>query len=137
MLNKEKFKDEIFEIACNGSAIAVEKNDNKVKPCCEIGCNSCLFKVPDSIIGSCTQAKIKWLNKEYKDHEEVDWSSIAIDTPIFVWDYDSQNSFRRYFAGYKDGKVFVWDNGSTSWSHKFEPVPWRNARLATLEEIKK
>lgn len=136
MLNKEKIKDEIFEIACNGSAIAVEKN-NIVCPCKTLSCQECIFFNRDE---PCKVLRTKWCNEEYEEYDEydkykVDWANVAIDTPIIV--SNSGMTFKRYFAGYKDGYVFAWDNGATSWSHCAAPVPWKYARLAILEEIKK
>ena len=130
MLNKEKFKEEIYEIACNGSAIAVEKN-NKVSSCKALSCPECIFFNRDE---PCKVLRTKWCNEEY-DEYKVDWANVAIDTPIIVGNSDM--TFKRYFAGYKDGYVFAWDNGATSWSHCASPVPWAHAQLAILEEIKK
>ena len=46
MKNREKFAKEILDIACNGSVIAVTK-DNKVVRCNNINCSQCLFYKTD------------------------------------------------------------------------------------------
>lgn len=44
-----------------------------------------------------------------------DWSKVAVDTPIIVNELFSVE-VRRYFKEYKDGKVYYFGNGRTSWS---------------------
>lgn len=46
----------------------------------------------------------------------VDWSTVKVDTKIHVRDRENDNWRRRYFAYYKNGEVYVWCNGKTSWS---------------------
>ena len=45
----------------------------------------------------------------------VDWSKVAVDTPIIVNELPSVE-LRRYFKEYKDGKVYYFSGGRTSWS---------------------
>ena len=47
--------------------------------------------------------------------EIVDWSKIAVDTKILVR-HDDRNWERAYFAFYKDGEVYAWDYGKTSFT---------------------
>lgn len=109
------------------------KKNNIVCPCKTLSCQECIFFNRDE---PCKVLRNKWCNEEYEEYDEykVDWANVAIDTPIIV--SNSDRTFKRYFAGYKDGYVFAWDNGSTSWSHYSHPVPWTHARLAISEEIK-
>lgn len=44
-----------------------------------------------------------------------DWSKVAVDTPIIVNELFSID-LRRYFKEYKDGKVYYFSGGRTSWS---------------------
>lgn len=54
---------------------------------------------------------------EIEDHiDEVDWSTVKVDTPVLVSSCEDGQWTRRYFAGYNDGKVYTWDGGATSWS---------------------
>lgn len=46
----------------------------------------------------------------------VDWSAVKVDTKIRVKDRMNAAWVRRYFAYYKNGEVYVWCNGKTSWS---------------------
>lgn len=51
------------------------------------------------------------------DHiDVVDWSTVKVDTPVLVKEYEDNEWTRRYFAGYNGGHVYTWDGGATSWS---------------------
>lgn len=65
----------------------------------------------------------------------VDWSKIEVDTPIFVRNSIAEVWKCRYFAEYKDGKVYTWRDGKTSWSNVVSdrPVAWGYAELAFKE----
>lgn len=64
----------------------------------------------------------------------VDWSKVAVDTPIFVKDYKCDAWKKRYFAFYKDETVYAWANGATSWSVEDDRriIPWCHAKLAEV-----
>ena len=47
---------------------------------------------------------------------KVDWSTVKVDTPVLVSAYADGQWTRRYFAAYKNGKVYTWIGGATSWS---------------------
>ena len=50
------------------------------------------------------------------DFEEcVDWSKVPVDTKILV-SYCGKKWSRRHFAKYEDETVYVWKNGTTSFS---------------------
>ena len=81
-----------------------------------------------------TQSK-KWANSEYVD-PPVDWSKVAVDTPILVRDSEEEAWEKRYFAKYEDNTVCAWSGGATSWSatDKQDIVGWKMAKLAESEE---
>lgn len=64
--------------------------------------------------------------------DEVDWSTVKVDTPVLVKDYENNAWTKRHFAFYRDGKVHTWDSGVTSWSK--EPTDstswWTYAKLS-------
>lgn len=64
----------------------------------------------------------------------IDWSKIAVDTPVFVRDSENDVWKCRYFAKYEYGKVYTWVDGRTSWSNKISDVPvyWKYAELAEV-----
>ena len=76
-------------------------------------------------------------NEVFSIEEElgiVDWSKVAVDTPIFVKDYKCDAWKKRYFAFYKDETVYAWANGATTWSAENDRniIPWAYAKLAEV-----
>lgn len=64
----------------------------------------------------------------------VDWSKVAIDTPILVRNSNQKPWIKRYFASFENDKVRTWDCGSTSWSNGdiHETSEWMYAKLAEV-----
>ena len=59
----------------------------------------------------------------------VDWSTIKVDTPVYVRDNSDKTWYRRYFAKYENNTVYTFLYGITQWSS--------NGRdLVTYEQIK-
>ena len=67
--------------------------------------------------------------KPCKEEPEIDWSTVAIDTPVLVKNREDGTWCKRHFAKFKDGKVHVWSYGGTSWSSN-EDTSWEYAKLA-------
>lgn len=63
----------------------------------------------------------------------IDWSKVAVDTPILVKGYKGQIWKKRHFAFFRDGKIYVWASGGTSWScNDSEVVEWKYSKLAEV-----
>lgn len=64
----------------------------------------------------------------------VDWSNVAVDTPILVKDDYDEEWVKSYFASYKNGEVRAWMGGRTSFSVKNEAdtFGWKYAKLAEV-----
>lgn len=54
----------------------------------------------------------------------VDWKNVPVDTKIIVSHSPNSPDYYRYFAEYKDGKVYAWDYGATSWSSDVKSKNW-------------
>lgn len=80
----------------------------------------------------CRMFQMIWLNEEYTE-PEVDWSKVAVDTPILVRDSETGNWLKRYFAKFADGEVYAWVGGKTSWNSEDEANEWKYAKLAEME----
>ena len=86
--------------------------------------------------------KIKWkyvkLAEGEKECEEpkVDWDKVEVDTPILVREYEDGEWIKRYFAKYKDGKVYAWNGGRTGQTESYM-TPWKYAKLSEDEEERK
>ena len=128
MTNKEKYADKIIDIAIR-SKLALK--DGKPVPCTSMKCSECGFF---SVDYSCRHKACEWLNSEYVA-PPVDWSKVAVDTPILVRD-SGENAWRkRYFAKYEYNTVYAWCEGATSWSADSGNVTyWKFAKLAESEE---
>lgn len=131
MTNKEKYGDEIIELAANTAVFGLK--NGKPAICEEIKCEECDFYESDSCKGSTYNFR-EWLNSEYVE-PPVDWSKVAVDAPILVRDHENCEWIRRHFAKIKNGTVFAWRGGTTSWSEDYEEtIPWKYAKLAESEE---
>ena len=74
--------------------------------------------------------EIKW---KYAKLAEVDWNKVEVDTPILVRDDEDGKWIKRYFAKYKDGKVYAWNGGRTGQIENYM-TPWKYAKLAESEK---
>ena len=124
MTNREKFAKQILDIACGGSKIAVNKATLEPTACRELACGDCLFNGYDY----CGDKTDKWANSEYVE-PPVDWSKVAVDTPILVKDRNDHEWLKRYFAKYENGSVYAWNTGKTSWSSEGHATAWELAKL--------
>lgn len=131
MTNREKFAEQILDIACNNHTIAVNKATLEPTECRELSCKDCLFNFRDG--GSCGDARKKWANSEYVE-PPIDWSKVAVDTPILVRDSTNLEWTKRHFARYENGSVYAWNGGATSWSSNGYTVAWELAKLPNKEQ---
>lgn len=124
MKNKDRFKDELIQ-ACKDADFNVFFN-KYIMPAYRCG-----------TYGGMTEEKrmlltILWLDEEYQDQEEVDWSKVEVDTPILV-STNGQDWNRRHFAEYRDGRVYAFDRCATSWTACGQ-TSWEHAKLAEPQE---
>ena len=78
------------------------------------------------------QRGIENILEPYKEEPEVDWSKVAVDTPILVRCVGGKEWGKRYFAKYENGVVYAWFGGRTSWSTDNDDgiLAWDFAKLA-------
>lgn len=64
----------------------------------------------------------------------VDWSKVAVDTPILVKNHEEETWEKRYFAFFDDGNVNAWMGGTTSWTASVAggATDWKYAKLAEV-----
>ena len=48
--------------------------------------------------------------------DEIDWNKVEVDTKVLVRDRPYNEWLKRHFAKYENGKVYVFDDGRTSWN---------------------
>ena len=124
MKNYEKYADEIKK--CDGSNFCrdfVKPRILKSRSCANTSCDQCKM------------LQIIWLMEDYEE-PEVDWSKVEVDTPILVRDSENTEWLKKHFAKYKDGIVYVWNLGRTSWSatNDKDVSAWQYAKLIENEE---
>ena len=123
MLNKEKYAKEILDIVCSGNYLG--KQNGHLCPCANIKCSDCEFDKCDTSV--CNEEFTKWANSEYKE-PEIDWNKVPVDTPVYVWNSDS-DTYKRHFAGYANDKIITFTDGATSWSNDGYKAEWDNAKI--------
>ena len=126
MTNREKYKEQILDIACSGYKVAIDKTTMKPVPCKDILCSDCYFGFKVGI--KCNDACKEWCESEYVE-PQIDWSKVPVDTPILVRDHESALWRKAHFAKYKNNKIYTWFGGRTSWSGT-GMVEWNYAKLA-------
>ena len=90
----------------------------------------------DARCARCRLIQAIWLMEEYEE-PKVDWSKVTVDTPILVRDSEAEDWYKRYFAKFKDEKVYTWSYGRTSWNSDDDAtINWEHAKLAEREETK-
>ena len=64
----------------------------------------------------------------------VDWSKVEVDTPILVKHRVEETWEKRHFVCFKNGYVYTWREGTTSWSVPDEQLitMWNYAKLAEV-----
>lgn len=125
MTNAEKYREEIknYERGTSFCTNFIRPKILKLEECHNISC------------GKCQMLQLLWLMDEYEE-PEVDWSKVEIDTPILVRDSDNNNWEKRHFAKYKDGKVYAWVGGNTSWTESEQRAwAWNYAKLAEGDDM--
>lgn len=123
MKNREKYAEEI-------------KNYKGNEFCHDFVMPVILKKKECDIFSNCSQCYLVqqlWLDEEYKE-PEVDWSRVPVDTLIRVKENKIDKWVLRYFAKYKDGKIYAWDYGCTSKTTDCVAI-WRYGEIVT-EDIK-
>jgi len=53
---------------------------------------------------------------------EIDWSKVPVDTKVIVNNGDK--ILKRYFSNYKNGLIYCFDKGQTSWSSGYVLASW-------------
>lgn len=87
MKNREKFAEQIIDIAFQRYRnMAVNLTSGEPSICGKIKCSECLFSESNK---DCEVLLKEWAEKEYEE-QSVDWSKVAVDTPILVRDSEKE-----------------------------------------------
>nr|DAY35480.1 MAG TPA: hypothetical protein [Caudoviricetes sp.] len=132
-MNNKQFTDELFKRMYDiGYRKAEIKDDTLFFFVNERDC-SCLFSPRVPVKSTCFEEKDQLINVgEYLG--VIDWSKVAVDTPILVKDDYDEEWVKSYFASYKNGEVRAWMGGRTSFSarNKTDTFGWKYAKIAEV-----
>lgn len=125
MKNYEKYADEIREYKGDSFCADFVKPNILKSDHCESDCTKCRM------------LQVFWLMEDYEEPKEpeIDWSKVKVDTPILVRHTEDEMWRKRHFAKYKNGNVYAWSDGLTSWT-AYDRMVWNYAKLAETEGTK-
>lgn len=128
MTNREKYAEQILDIAVTGNTIAIDKKGNFYK-CSDLECEDCIFSRFDQDDCYCGEKIKKWSEQEYVE-PTVDWSKVPVDTKILVRNSKNESWVKRHFAKFENGKIYVWSSGKTSFTASRSASWWNQGKLA-------
>ena len=131
-MNDKQFTDELFKRMYNiGYRKAEIEDDTLFFFIRERDC-LCPFLPRVPVKSTCFEVKDQLIDMaEYLGI--VDWSKVKVDTPVLV-SLDDETWLCRYFAAFKNGIVYTWSGGATSWSVRKRECQdaWGLAKLAEV-----
>ena len=132
-MNDKQFTDELFKRMYDLGFRKAEIEDDTLFFFVSERDDLCQFSPRVPVKFTCFEEKDQLINVgEYLGI--VDWSKVAIDTPILV-SIDGEKWYKRYFALFDRGDVLAWECGATSWSSDDaddEVYRWNYAKLAEV-----
>lgn len=142
MKNKEKYAEEIVEIACDGDDIAIDKRTGKVSSCTHVTCSNCLF-----CKNGCAKGRRKWAESEYIEKAVISergrtfleylngkFKYIARDKTGYLYAYSEKPDKRDIFWSRNSGEYFCFDNYIDV---DFPMVKWSDSKPWLIEDLKK
>ena len=130
-MNKEKFTDYLFKIMYE---LGYRKAEVAKGGVFFYKCDTLMTTWTPRVPTECTCFTDKWQCIDIAEYLGiVDWSKVKVDTPILV-SLDDELWLCRYFADFKNGIVYTWSNGATSWSVREREYKdaWSFAKLAEV-----
>ena len=132
-MNDKQFTDELFKRMYDMGYRKAEIEDDTLFFFVDERDCLCPFSPRVPVKSTCFEKKDQLINVgEYIG--VVDWSKVAVDTPILVKDDYDDEWVKSYFASYKNGEVRAWMGGRTSFSvkNKTDTFGWKYAKLAEV-----
>ena len=139
MKNREKYAEELLNVACAGKRAAIDKQTMQIRGCEGLSCGTCLFSC-----GDCDTKLAEWAESEYVE-------------PVKISKRD--RTFLDYIEGYKyiarddDGELYVYTSIPTKRSDcwgadgayrslrgldiDFPMIKWSDSEPWLIEDLKK
>lgn len=144
MLNAEKYKDRILEVASNHKVFGLDTKNNKIDDCSSINCRDCLFYTFGTISEHDVN-RIKWLLSEYKNPIKL----TRLEYGILKW---AKKEGYKYIVRTSSNSVFVHANKPNKlnycWVSEdgndeylgmfnkfFQFVKWKDEEPTSVEEV--
>lgn len=138
MTNREHYSEQIIDICAKGERPIIDADG--LTGCSNHYCIGCRnWYKPNGFFGAGFLCKAqerftKWLEYEYEP--TVDWSKVLVDTTILVKnECGSGRWIKRHFAYYRDGKVYAWKGGTTSYTSHHEAAIWKYVKLYAGDKV--
>lgn len=131
-MNDKQFTDELFKRMYNLGFRKAEIEDDTLFFFVNKRDYLCPFSPRVPVKSTCFEEKDQLIDVgEYLGI--VDWNKVKVDTPILV-SLDDETWLCRYFAAFKNGIVYTWSGGATSWSVRKREYKdaWSLAKLAEV-----
>lgn len=132
-MNDKQFTDELFERMYNIGYRKAEIEDDTLFFFVSERDYQCPFSPRVPVKSTCFEEKDQVIDVgEYLG--VVDWSKVAVDTPVLVRNFECAKWEKRYFAFFKNGRVNTWRGGTTSWSSEniTGTISWRHAKVVEV-----
>lgn len=140
MKNREKYAQELLDIACAGKKIAIDKRTMQIRGCANLPCMYCLFKFNGS---NCDTKLAEWAESEYIEPVKISKRDRAFLDYI---------EWYKYIARDGDGELYVYitkpKKGLRNWADArfkslrgldigFPMVKWSDAEPWKIDDLKK
>jgi hypothetical protein len=95
MKNRDKYAEELLNVACTGKKIAIDKRTMQIRSCTGLSCGHCLFGKADY----CNEEMAKWAESEYIEQPKISKKDRAFLD--YLKDY-------KYMARDKNGDLYAY-----------------------------
>lgn len=142
MKNREKYAEELLNVACTGNRIAIDKRTMQIRGCAGLLCGNCLF----SNYGNCNTRLAEWAESEYieklviskRDRAFLEYLGKELKY-IARGKSDNLIAYQNSAEKREDGLVF--DSGAIKSLQKlnidFPMVKWEDDKPWLIEDLKK
>lgn len=144
MKNKEKFAEEILDIACSGNSIAMIRESGRIAPCCSTLCVECLFNSD-----KCKEKVREWAESEYIEKPVISKKDRAfLEYLREDYKFVARNEDGKLFAysskPYKDKNFKCWcvydcinNRLILNYNVDFPMIKWEDSEPWKIEDLKK
>lgn len=145
MKNKEKYANEIIELALRNKSLAMNNKTRKLCDCADVDCSSCFFDDKNYIKpqkGGCLANTNHWANSEYVEPKEFTKQEKALIRPLdnIEWIARDRDGILYGYIQKPEKRDFKWSgiahiDITHSSSCEFKAIKWEDTEPTSREEI--